>query len=62
MSRTRKRPYTGSKAIDASCRNHGSCPWCKSNRTYKNRKHPTLEEALEEYKELYGGCSSVVEH
>ena len=29
--------YRGSKAIDRTCRNHGSCEWCKSNRTHKFR-------------------------
>lgn len=26
------RSYRGSRAVDASCRNHGGCPWCESNR------------------------------
>lgn len=30
--------YRGVKAVDYTCRNHGSCPWCYGNRTYKNRK------------------------
>ena len=33
----RKR-YYGSKAIDRSCCNHGSCEWCRNNRLYKNKK------------------------
>ena len=40
-----RKPYTGSKAIDRTCRNHGSCPWCIENRTHKFRdKHPRIEE------------------
>ena len=36
-----RKPYRGSKAIDGSCRNHGSCPWCERNRKHKFRdKHP----------------------
>lgn len=36
-----RKPYRGSKVIDHTCRNHGSCPWCKENRTHKFRdKHP----------------------
>lgn len=36
-----RKPYRGSKAIFASCRNHGGCPWCEENRTHKFRdKHP----------------------
>lgn len=33
-----RKPYRGSKAIDCSCRNHGSCEFCKGNRLYKNLK------------------------
>lgn len=36
--------YRGSKAIDSSCRNHGSCPWCESNRKYKERRLEALNE------------------
>ena len=25
------------KSVDSTCRNHGSCPWCLGNRTYKNK-------------------------
>ena len=32
-----RKPYRGSKAIDPSCRNHGSCPWCEENRKHKFR-------------------------
>ena len=43
----KRKPYRGSKAIDATCRNHGSCQWCEENRKHKFRdKHPVdrLEE------------------
>lgn len=38
----KRKQYRGSKAIDKTCRNHGSCQWCeKKNRTHKFRdKHP----------------------
>lgn len=29
---------TGAKAVSFSCRNNGTCPYCTSNRTYKNTK------------------------
>lgn len=29
--------YYGSASIDAECRNHGSCKWCRDNRMHKNR-------------------------
>jgi hypothetical protein len=38
MSRTKKKPYTGSKKFDRTCRNNGSCPYCRANRQYKNNK------------------------
>ena len=31
----KRKPYKGAKAVDCSCRNHGTCPWCLENRTYK---------------------------
>lgn len=34
----KRKPYRKAKAIDASCRNHGSCPACKENRMHKNKK------------------------
>ena len=33
-----RKPYQGAKACDKSCRNHGSCEWCKNNRNYRNIK------------------------
>lgn len=45
-----RRPYWGAKAIDRTCRNHGSCEWCKSNRTHKNDKRKLRQaQELEEY-------------
>lgn len=32
-----RKPYRGSKSIDPTCRNHGSCPWCEENRKHKFR-------------------------
>jgi hypothetical protein len=34
----KRKKYRGSKAIDASCRNHGGCPACKMSREYKIKK------------------------
>lgn len=36
--KTYKRPYTGSKRFDHTCRNHGSCGYCCDQRTYNLRK------------------------
>jgi hypothetical protein len=50
MSRTRRRPFTGSKRFDASCRSHGGCGWCEDNRKHRDRKHvPADEEQQVEY-------------
>lgn len=34
----KRKPYRKAKAVDASCRNHKSCPYCLSNRTHKDVK------------------------
>lgn len=34
----KRKPYYKSKAIDPSCRNHGSCEWCRESRLHKNKK------------------------
>lgn len=39
-----RKPYRGAKAVDSTCRNHGSCPWCKGNRLYKRKKWPKLKD------------------
>ena len=45
FGKEKRKPYTGSKTIDYSCRNHGSCPYCKENRLHKFRdKHPRQED------------------
>ena len=37
----KRKPYRGAKRWSCSCRNHGSCQWCRSNRTHKFRdRHP----------------------
>jgi len=33
-----RKPYTGAKAVDKQCRNHGECEYCKCNRLYKYKK------------------------
>ena len=34
----KRKPYRGSKAVDCTCRNHGSCSWCESNRLISDTK------------------------
>lgn len=45
----KRRQYRGAKAIDCTCRNHGSCAYCLSNRTIANRRK--LEAMLEKERE-----------
>ena len=45
-----RKEYRGAKACDSTCRNHGSCGWCQSNRLYKNAKRfAATEYSLKEY-------------
>lgn len=43
-----RKPYHGSKAIDKSCRNHGSCTVCRENAQYKNIKRKEAADAIKE--------------
>ena len=44
-----RKPYTGAKSFDYSCRNHGTCSYCSSNRQVnKQRGVITRKELLEE--------------
>jgi hypothetical protein len=38
MSRTRKPTYTKSRRFDSSCRNAGSCPYCRRNRLVRDQR------------------------
>jgi hypothetical protein len=45
----KRKPYRGAKAVDCTCRNHGSCPWCRDTRTAKNRdRGKAAKEKIEE--------------
>lgn len=33
-----RKSYFGAKAVDKTCRNHGTCDWCKNNRLYNTNK------------------------
>lgn len=41
----RRKPYYGAKAKDHTCRNHGSCSWCKANRLHNNKKQKSAAES-----------------
>ncbi|MCM1506994.1 MAG: hypothetical protein NC177_07660 [Ruminococcus flavefaciens] len=47
--REHRKPYRKAKAVDRTCRNHGTCAYCKANRLYSARK--TLLEVAEKFQE-----------
>ena len=57
MSRSVKQPYSGSKRFDVTCRNHGSCPHCRKNRTFSRSQE--IREPLDKFSisevDAYGG-------
>lgn len=44
----RRKPFRGSKRVDRTCRNHGSCDYCKGNRLYSTKK--AMDSAKEQMK------------
>ena len=40
----KRKPYRGSRAVDKTCRNHGSCPYCRRNRLHKFRDRKAEED------------------
>ena len=45
-----RKPYTGGKAIDRTCRNHGSCDFCRENRLHASKVNQEIADAkLKEY-------------
>ena len=40
-----RKPYNpgSAKDVDVTCRNHGSCPWCKMCRKHKHRRRMPVE-------------------
>ena len=46
----KRKPYRGAKAVDKTCRNHGSDDWEKANRMFRaNREKERTEMELEDY-------------
>lgn len=41
----KRKPYRKSKAFDRTCRNRGSCSYCKSGRLHNTRKREAKAEA-----------------
>lgn len=44
MTDTKKKPKTGSKAVDPKCRNNGTCPACQKSRSRKEKLAKKSEE------------------
>jgi hypothetical protein len=45
-----RKQYRRSAAFDRSCRNGGSCSYCRDNRTYNNRRRELIvKDKLKEY-------------
>lgn len=50
MGKDWRKQFTGSKAFDPACRNHGACSYCSSNRTWFDKKYrQAAEQAIEDY-------------
>ena len=48
----RRKPYRGSKSIDRTCRNHGSCGWCAGNRFHNSLvKIQAMKEKEKDYEQ-----------
>ena len=41
-----RRTYCGARAVDRTCRNHGSCPYCLGNRMHATRQRNDAAEEL----------------
>lgn len=49
-NKEKRKEYFGSKKFDHTCRNHGSCSWCKNNRLFSDKKRKySIDEQLDEY-------------
>lgn len=48
----KRKEYRGAKAIDSTCRNHGSCVYCQLGRTHKSKvKLDIMKEKYQEWLE-----------
>ena len=46
----KRKPYRRAKAIDRTCRNHGSCRWCEETRLYQsNKENERVSDCMKEY-------------
>ena len=55
----KRKPYRRSKAFDRTCRNHGSCGYCRENRKHSiNKEKAVFDSKLEDYLEEYNQAAS----
>ena len=40
-----RQPYRGSRAFDATCRNHGGCDYCRDGRLHAQKRMKERAEA-----------------
>ena len=46
----RRKPYRKSKRFDRSCRNHGSCAYCRANRLwFDSRRREVADRELQDF-------------
>ena len=43
-----RRKFYGAKAVDNTCRNHGSCSYCEGSRTFSNRREESRLDGQED--------------
>ena len=42
-----RKQYHGAKAVDKTCRNHGSCPYCSAGRKHREmRQTPIVDDGI----------------
>ena len=47
-----RKQYTGAKAVDKTCRNHGSCAWCEENRKHsRTKREMAADQDMQEFME-----------
>lgn len=45
-----RKPYRKAKAVDATCRNHGSCAYCRDNRLHQSLKtNQAAKQAIQDF-------------
>jgi len=50
----KRKQYYDSRRFDWSCKNHGSCAYCRNNRTFKHKKNSIQKNKTEQVNEYFG--------